>query len=213
MEKRAGSRDIDLSRVGLTDADIYEAMKSISGYVDITPGDFKDLYCIAYQHAAERFAQSVRARDIMVTAVVSVRPEDPLVEVVEAMSRSRVSGVPVVDADGRVLGVISEKDILFQLLGEAADNFMVFLARCLRSGAFREMAVQARTVREVMTAPALTIGQEATLTEIAQMLTQRHINRLPVTDTEGRLAGIITRSDIVNATLRSGTCSWNTSES
>jgi CBS domain-containing membrane protein len=210
MDKRTGNRDMDLSRVGLTDADIYEAMKSISGYLDITPGDFKELYCIAYKYAVERFSRSMSARDIMETTVVSVGPEDPLVVVVETMSRSRVSGVPVVDADRRVLGVISEKDVLFQLLGETTDNFMALLARCLRSGGCCEMAVQALAARDVMTSPAVTLREDATLVDIAAMLTQKHINRLPVTDAAGHLVGIITRSDIVNAALRSGTCSWTT---
>jgi CBS domain-containing membrane protein len=53
MEKRKEKQGMDLSRIGLTDADIYEAMKSIPGYLDITPGDFKELYCIAFRHAAE----------------------------------------------------------------------------------------------------------------------------------------------------------------
>lgn len=210
MKKSAERQGIDLSQVGLTDADIYEAMKSISGFIDITPGDFKELYCIAYKHAAERFARSMAARDIMATTVISVSPGDPLVQVVETMSRSRVSGVPVVDADHRVLGVISEKDILFQLLGETTDNFMALLARCLRAEGCCEMSVHELTAREVMTAPAVTIREDAYLADIAEVLTRRRINRIPVTDADGRLTGIITRSDIVNATLKSGTCSWNT---
>ncbi len=210
MIKRRDPQDIDLSRIGLTDADIVEAMKSFSSYVDITPGDFKELYCLAYRHAAERFARSITARDIMVTEVICVGPDDPLVHAVETMSRSRVSGVPVVNGDRRVLGVISEKDILYQLLGETTDNFMAFLARCLRSGDCCEVKVQGLTAREVMTSPAVTVREEATLVHLAELLTARQINRLPVTDAVGRMVGIITRSDIVNATLRSGTCSWNT---
>jgi CBS-domain-containing membrane protein len=209
MEKKPKSGDIDWSGVGLTDADIVEAMRSISGYLDITPGDFKELYCIAYKHAAERFARSMTARDIMVAKVVSVGPEDPLVDVVETMSRSRVSGVPVVDEERRVLGVISEKDVLAQLVGERTDNFMALLAQCLRSKGCVAMPVRKLAAREIMTSPAATVSELATLVDIAAMLTQKEINRLPVTDGEGRLMGIITRSDIVNATLKSGTCSWS----
>jgi CBS domain-containing membrane protein len=182
----------------------------VSGYLDITPGDFKELYSIAYKHAAERFARSMPARDIMVTRVITVSPEDSLMEVVETMSRNRVSGVPVVDADRGVLGVISEKDILFQLLGETTDNFMALLAQCLRSGGCCAMPTRKLTAREVMTSPAVTIREDIFLADIAELLTKEQINRLPVTDTEGRLVGIITRSDIVNATLKSGTCAWTT---
>ena len=210
MKKRTESTEVDLSGVGLTDADIYEAMKSISGYIDITPGDFKDLYCIAYRHAMERFARSVSARDIMATKVVSVQPESPLADVVEIMSEHGVSGVPVLDSEGKVLGVISEKDILFQFLGEKAGNFMAALQRCLHAGGCMAVPVRKLKAGEVMTSPAVTVSEDAFLGEIVELLTQKGINRLPVTDSDGRLVGIIARSDIVNATLRGRTCTWNT---
>jgi CBS-domain-containing membrane protein len=195
--------------VGLTDADIYQAMKSVSGYLDITPGDFKELYCVAYQHAAERFGRSMSARDIMVRGVIAVSPEDSLAQVVEAMSENRVSGVPVVDSERKVLGIISEKDILFQLVGETTDNFMAFLVQCLRSGGCCALPVQRLTAREVMTSPVVAIREDALFVDIVELLTRKHINRLPVTDSDNRLLGIITRSDIVEATLKSGTCAWN----
>ena len=53
-----------LGDVGLTDQYVYEAMKSISGYLDVTPGDFRELYCHAFRHAVERISRSVLARDI-----------------------------------------------------------------------------------------------------------------------------------------------------
>jgi CBS domain-containing protein len=148
------------------------------------------------------------ACDIMVGAVVSVSPQASLSEVVETMSRSRVSGVPVVDGDRKVLGVISEKDILFQLIGETTDNFMTLLSKCLQTKGCVVMPPKLLTAREVMTSPAITIPEDAALVDIAATLTRKSINRLPVTDAAGRLVGIVTRSDIVNATLRSGTCSW-----
>jgi hypothetical protein len=70
MEEKPVSRGLDLSPVGLTDADVYEAMKSVSGYIDITPADFKELYCIAFQHAVDRFARSTSARATALIAVV-----------------------------------------------------------------------------------------------------------------------------------------------
>jgi CBS domain-containing protein len=210
MEKRTEKQGMDLSRIGLTDADIYEAMRSVPGYLDITPGDLKELYCIAFRHAAERFARSVSARDIMMPRVISVGPEDSLADVVEIMSQNRVSGVPVVDSERRVLGVISEKDILFQMVGEATGNFMALLAHCLRSGGCCAVPVRKLVAREVMTAPAVTIEEDAYLMDIAKLLTQRQVNRLPVTDPEGRLVGIVTRSDLLNTTLKSGTCVWTT---
>jgi CBS domain-containing protein len=80
----------------------------------------------------------------------------------------------------------------------------------LRSGGCCAMPVEKLTASEVMTSPAVVVREEAYLVEIAELLNRRRINRLPVTDSEGRLTGIITRSDIVSATLKSGSCTWNT---
>jgi CBS domain-containing membrane protein len=65
MKKGIEKQMVDIFRVVLTDADIIDAMKSIAGYIEITPGDFRELCCIAYKHAAERLARSMAARDIV----------------------------------------------------------------------------------------------------------------------------------------------------
>jgi CBS domain-containing membrane protein len=207
MKTKPGQDDADRRATGMTDADILEAMKSVSGYLDITPADFKELYRIAYRHAAERFARSVTARDIMTRNVVSVKPDDTLENVVGAMSANRISGVPVLDPAGKVLGIISGKDILSRLLGDDSGSLMALLYRCIRAEGCLCRSVRNLTAKEVMTSPAVTVRETASLAEIAELLAGRKINRLPVTDQDGRLQGILTRNDIVNATLRGGTCS------
>jgi CBS domain-containing membrane protein len=207
MKTKPGQDDADRRATGMTDADILEAMKSVSGYLDITPADFKELYRVAYRHAAERFARSVSARDIMTRNVVSVKPDDTLENVVGAMSANRISGVPVLDPAGKVLGIISGKDILSRLLGDDSGSLMALLYRCIRAEGCLCRSVRNLTAIEVMTSPAVTVRETASLAEIAELLAGRKINRLPVTDQDGRLQGILTRNDIVNATLRGGTCS------
>ena len=202
---------ISLSGVGLTDEDIYEAMRTIPGDIDITPADFKELYCIAYMHARERFARSESAKDIMVERVIHVPPDAPLVEVAEILSQNRISGLPVIDRDRRVVGIISEKDILSHLGIEDTASFMAIVARCVRAGGCISLPAQAPTAGEIMTAPAITVRADTDLLEIIRLLSENRINRLPVTDSEGRLIGILARSDILNTTLRSGTCPWNIS--
>ena len=98
-------------------------MKAIPGYLDITPGDFKEVYRLAYQHALERLSRAVTAREIMTREVVTVRPDTPLAEVAEAMGRRGVSGVPVVDPRNKVVGVISEKDFLTHMGVQDAQKF------------------------------------------------------------------------------------------
>jgi len=202
---------ISLSGVGLTDEDIYEAMKTIPGYIDITPGDFKELYCIAYKHAVERFAHSVTAKDVMVERVLYVMPDTPVAEIAEILGNNGISGLPVIDSGRKVVGVVSEKDILRQLGLKNTVNFMAIVARCLRAGGCISLPVKAPTAKEIMTTPAITVRANTDLLEVMELLAKNGINRLPVTDPEGRLLGILARNDILNATSRSGTCSWNTS--
>jgi CBS domain-containing membrane protein len=207
MKTKPGQEEADPRAAGMTDADILEAMKSVSGYLDITPADFKELYRIAYRHAAERFARSVTARDIMTRDVVSVKPEDTLENVVGAMSAKRISGVPVLDPAGKVLGIISEKDIVSRLLGDDSGNLMSLVSACIRAEGCLCRTLRSLTAKEIMTSPVVTVLETASLAEIAELLAGRKVNRLPVTDQEGRLLGFLTRNDIVNATLKGGTCS------
>ena len=211
MQEEQRDSAVSFSGVGLTDEDIYEAMKTIPGYIDITPGDFKELYCIAYAHATERFARAVSAKDIMVKQVIYSLPDMSLTEVAEILANNEISGLPVLDGNRKVLGVISEKDILSQLGFKDRMNFMGIVSKCLQAGGCISLPVRTPAAKEIMSAPAVTVSTDTPLLEISRLLAEKRINRLPVTDPEGRLLGILARSDIVNATLRSGTCSWNTS--
>jgi CBS domain-containing membrane protein len=206
MDKKT-ERDARISSTaGLTDADVMAAMKSLSSYIDITPAHFRELYDVAFRLAVERFKRSVKARDIMNENVVTVTPEDNLAGAVKAMSDGEVSGAPVVDTDGIVVGIVSEKDILRKMLGGKTGSIMTLMTGCLRAGGCMCMRVRDLSVREVMSSPAVTVRDDATLAEMADLLSGRKVNRLPVTDGDGRLLGILARSDIVNAMMRIGSC-------
>lgn len=190
--------------VELQDEDIYEAMKSISGYLDITPGDFKEVYQLAYRHALERLSRDVTAREIMTREVVVVRPDTPLAEVAAIMGRQGISGVPVVDQNGQVAGVISEKDFLTQMGLAEPKNFMSLVASCLKSKGCVALPIQQREAADLMTSPAVTVGPETSVKDIAALFTAKGINRVPVTDADGRLLGLVSRGDIVKAAMGGG---------
>ncbi|MCX5888387.1 MAG: CBS domain-containing protein [Deltaproteobacteria bacterium] len=190
--------------VELKDEDIYEAMKAIPGYLDITPGDFKEVYHLAYRHALERLSRAVTAREIMTREVVAVPPETPLAKVAEAMGRRGISGVPVVDAAGRVLGVISEKDFLTQMGLIEPRNFMSLVASCLQKQGCVALPIKPRQAGDLMSSPAVTVGPETSVKDIAALFTAKGINRVPVTDAAGLLLGIVSRGDIVKAAIGGG---------
>jgi CBS domain-containing membrane protein len=187
--------------IDLKEEDILEAMRAIPGYLDITPGDFKEIYRLAYQHALERLSRSVTAAEIMTTDVVAVNPDTPVAEVAAAMGQRGVSGVPVVDAGYRVVGVISEKDFLSRMGVTEPRNFMSLVAGCLKTKGCVSLPLETALARDLMSSPAVTVAPDTPARAIAATLTDRDINRVAVTDPEGRLLGLVSRGDIVKATM------------
>jgi len=188
----------------ISDKDIYEAMKDIPGYLDITTGDFKELYRLTYRHALKRIEESIKAGDIMTGEVVSVNRETPLKEVAKLMAEQGVSGVPVIEDDRRVAGVISEKDFLSRMGAGNTKTFMGVVSKCLKGKGCVALSIRAKKAEDIMISPAITVSEETTLLDIINLLKERKINRVPVVDQEGCLIGIISREDIVEAPLSGG---------
>lgn len=184
----------------LKEEDILEAMRAIPGYLDITPGDFKEIYRLAFEHALKRLSRDVRAADIMTKDVVAANPDTPVAEVALAMGRRGISGLPVVDAENKVMGMISEKDFLSRMGVKEPQNFMSLVANCLKTKGCVALPIKAALAKDIMSAPAITVPPDAPVRTIAATLTARGINRVAVTDPEGRLLGLVSRGDIVKAT-------------
>ena len=190
--------------ITLSDDDVYEAMRAIPGYLDITPSDFRELYRVAYRHACRRISSSVTARDIMTTAVIAVRTDAPLTEVAMLMASHRISGLPVLAPDNSVAGIISEKDFLSRLGSGQARTFMAIVSECLAGTGCIAVAVRAQTAQDIMTSPAITVSENATLAEISGLLLQKGINRVPVLNAAGQLSGIVSRGDLIGPLSASG---------
>jgi CBS domain-containing protein len=139
----------------------------------------------------------MKIETIMTRKVLTVSPETPLKDVARLLSENHISGVPVCDADGAVLGVVSEADILRKEEGVSPDvggRFAWFFRRL--DGELDKVA--ARTAGEAMTAPALTGRPTQQVSDAARVMIEHRINRLPVVNA-GRLVGIVTRADLVRA--------------
>jgi len=185
--------------IEISDDDIYEAMKDIQGYLDITPSDLKEIYKFAYRHALERITRSVKVLEIMTRKVSSVKRDTPVIEVAQLMAEKSVSGIPVVEEDGKVAGVISEKDFLLHMGAGDKRHFMAVVAECLSGKGCVAMPVRSKKAEDIMTSPAITVREDATVVGISNIFNEKMINRVPVTDSEGRLTGIVSRADIVRA--------------
>lgn len=185
--------------IALSDDDVYDAMKAVSGYLDITPADFREVYRLAFRHACRRIASSVTARQIMTTPVIAVHADSPLTEVAARMAEHRISGLPVLSAGGAVVGIISEKDFLSRLGSGTARTFMAIVSECLSGTGCIAVAIRAQKARDIMTSPAITVSEQATLAEITELFLRKGINRVPVLDTAEKLSGIVSRGDLISS--------------
>lgn len=143
-------------------------------------------------------------RDVMTSSVILVHPSTPLKEVAQALIDNGISGVPVVDADGVVLGVVSEADLLVKEQGADAIRHRPLSRFFGDSKESRAQLIKlgATTAGDAMTAPARTITSSRSIHEAAAIMTAHRVNRLPVVD-DGRLVGMVTRADLVRAYVRS----------
>lgn len=187
--------------IQISDEDIYEAMREISGYLDITPGDFKEVYLKAFQQAMRRLTRSMHVSAIMTTDVAKVTPDTPIWAVAQLMADRKISGVPVVDKDEKVVGVISNRDFLAALGGSKSGTFLQIIADCLKGSGCLAVEVRNQRARDLMTSPPITALPETPVHDIAQIMTQQGINRIPIVDPYGKLLGIVSRADIVSSTL------------
>ena len=138
--------------------------------------------------------------DVMTRSIVAVDRQTPFKEVVRRMRDHRVSGVPVVRGDGRVLGVISTGDLILKKDPALEPYPGSFEGRRHRRDRSRVGGVLAE---EIMSTPPLTIRPDATLGEAARLMYDRGVKRLPVVDADrGTIVGIVSRSDLLKVFLR-----------
>ncbi|MEV7010809.1 CBS domain-containing protein [Streptosporangium sp. NPDC051022] len=150
----------------------------------------------------------VNVSDVMTRTVVSVSGDTPCKDVAEALITHGISAVPVLDADGRVVGVISEADLL--LKEELKDRYHHEERRpASRSRPRHPLGPEEdgdrtheNTAADVMTSPAITVRPQQATAYAMRLMDGGGVKRLPVVDHEGRLVGIVSRRDLLKALIR-----------
>ena len=146
----------------------------------------------------------MRAIDIMTAGPTCIDPNSSVMQATEIMLNLRVSGLPVVDESGRLVGIVTEGDLLRRVeLGTEKHRprwLEFFLSPAKLSDEY--VKTHGRKVSEVMTTDVVTIGEDAELAEVAELMLQHRIKRLPVVR-QGHVVGIISRMDIVRALAKS----------
>jgi CBS domain-containing protein len=157
------------------------------------------------EHEAEPkhiyYNRTTAVGEIMTPGVVAAHETATFKEIVHALARNRISSVPVIDEDRKVLGVVSESDLLAHVVPHGPSP----VAASRRIGAARELRrkAQAETAAELMRSPAVTIHPDASVADAARLAAKARVRRLPVVDADGMLVGIVSRGDLLKTYLRS----------
>jgi CBS domain-containing protein len=140
--------------------------------------------------------KSTTVKDVMTTRVVSVGKDASFREMAAALREHRISAFPVVDADAKVIGVVSEADMLAkEALGSEPQGMPGMITGLLR---YKEHAkARGITAGDLMSSPPVTVTPEDTIERAARLMYTRKVKRLPVVDSGAHLVGIISRADVL----------------
>jgi CBS domain-containing protein len=187
--------DNDLKQCGISEEDIRAGLTDLKGFVDITEEDLMKIYSSALKHARNREQSGMTVAHLMTRDVVTVKKDTPLEEAARRLTGLRISGMPVVDDQDKVIGVIGELDIMSVLSGKSRAS----RPAPPHHGGTSPMRKEGDQVGHVMSTPAITIKKTVDVRDAARVLDSHRIKRLPVVDDEGKLIGVISRADIVRA--------------
>jgi CBS domain-containing protein len=152
-----------------------------------------------HHEPSPRRAPATLVGDVMTRAVVAAHEEAVFKEIVAALARNRVSAVPVIDDDRKVVGVVSESDLISHMVTDGGTS---------RSGRRQERLTASRKrshgslAGDLMTSPPVTIRVHASIVEAARLAARAGVRHLPVVDGDGVLIGIVSRGDLLRVFLR-----------
>lgn len=147
------------------------------------------------------------AKDIMEQNVYSVTKDVKVDKVIEILLKNKISGVPVVDRDNKVIGVVTEADLIEKEKEPRLPSYIEVLGSIIYIEGVKKYEDElkkmvATNVEEIMTTDVLTVHQEAEVEDIAKIMVEQKVNRVPVVDDKGSLVGIISRNDMIKLLLQ-----------
>jgi CBS domain-containing protein len=157
----------------------------------------------------------VKVKDTMEKLVIKFHVDDKITDIAQILRENKISGAPIVDKDNKVIGIVSEGDIM-RLLEVHSPRINLILPSPLdwielpirMKYEFDEIAEDMNRaasvhISEIMTKKVITTKEDDDISDAAQLMDTHSVNRLPVVDDEGKLIGIVTRGDIISALVRS----------
>lgn len=182
--------------------DFENALKELNTYVDVTLDDLMEISQMAQKYAEFRQTEQLYVRDIMSTDVATVTPDTPLRDAARLLLELRISGLPVVDEENMLIGIVTEADFLSAMgvpCHHPAHNLWQTLDAMFRHKA--SPVNMPEKVADIMTQQIITIHDDDNLHDVIDTMKQNHIKRIVVTNEQQQIQGIITRSNLVKVLL------------
>jgi CBS domain-containing membrane protein len=189
------TRDVaPTARLGFTAEDLDAVLRQYGQVLDVARDDLEDLFLRTEAHAYERRFGVITCGAIMSTDVVSVHPATPLAQAWDRMRRHHIHALPVLEANGRLVGIVSQSDLL------RASDLDDYGSLGQRLRAFLHAG---RTVADVMSRPVRSARTDVPIVELVPLMANAGFHHIPVLDPQGRFAGMVTQSDVVAALYES----------
>ncbi|MDN7671165.1 HPP family protein [Burkholderia oklahomensis] len=178
-------------------ADLEAALKSRSEWLDVAPEDLESLLRETELRAYARTFDELSCADIMTRPAISIAPDTPLPAAMTLLDRHRIKALPVVDANARVVGIVTRAD-----LSRAAPYATPGLLRSLSARLPRSLVGPAFVARAVMSARVHTVRTTTPIAELVPLFADHGHHHIPVVDADQRLAGIVTQADLIAGLYR-----------
>jgi CBS domain-containing membrane protein len=196
VDPLAGATDEALPEIELADEDILDAMRHIPGYLDISTEDFRTIYHLAHHQAVDRLFSEIRAESLMASDFTPIGVDMRMDEAARSLVTQRFKGLPVVDDQGRLCGMLTETDFLRRL---QAGSFLELMLRLLESGGALAARCHETRVGDVMTANAVAVGRQAGFREITAAFHRHRGRSMPVVEADGRVCGLLLHRTFISA--------------
>lgn len=142
----------------------------------------------------------MKVREIMTKDVVGIKPDDNAQDALALLSKMQISGLPVIDAQGKLVGMFTEKDVLSYILPSYIEKVGRFIYEENPKSTKKKFAELSKIkVSQLMRKLVVTTSEDTTLCEVARIMLTQKARRIPVLDKAGKVVGIVARCDILNA--------------
>jgi CBS domain-containing membrane protein len=190
-----------MERLGIRGEDLRAALRDIDEFIDVDERGLRELYNLAAARAFRREFGELTCARIMSKAPWSVEFGDELETVWATMQAHKIKALPVVDRGRHVLGIITLTDFFRHARVERHDGLKEKVRKLIRPTGMTH-SDKPEVAGQIMSYPALTARADAHIGEVARLLTERGVHQAPIVDERGKLAGIVTQTDLIAALYR-----------